>query len=541
MKRGPAAAAVVVITLFGFFQFPGHTWLLSDTQIYAPILERLWDPSVFDNELLVERPHVSFTIYDEIALALRRITGLGFREVLAAGQIFFRGLGIWGVFLMATAMGLAFWPAALTTAIFALGAAVVGPTVLLFEYEPVPRGFAVPLLFLAVGLIGHGRHLPAGIAASFAFLIHPPTVWPFWAVYFVLALWPGKPETMRRHIYALFPLIAATLLLFAASHFQAGVGETQAFFTLLEPLQEKLQRMRSPYVYISIWWEVYWKHFLILFAIAAVALLRIRRFAPPDLQFFLTGLPLTGMLSIPLSWLLLERVKWALMPQVQPMRALLFIVAMSLFASAVAGVKAAEKGRWVEALCWFWVAYLIPVNARFDTAPLTPRLVVVAILGIAASAALWIVRRHATAGAAAIAAVCAAGFVGFPSWGNVVNYPHLETGELKQLSEWARASTPKDAVFLFPEAGRGLEPGIFRATALRAVYVDWKGGGQVNYLRELGELWWARWQAVAGFRAQRAPEYSRMGIDYLVLTRSRLPVLPVFDNGTYRVYAIGQP
>ena len=57
---------------------------------------------------------------------------------------------------------------------------------LIFEFEPTPRAFAVPLLVLATGLAAHRRYLGAGIAGAAAFLIHPPTVYPFWAVYAVL-------------------------------------------------------------------------------------------------------------------------------------------------------------------------------------------------------------------------------------------------------------------------------------------------------------------------------------------------------------------
>ena len=87
MKHWPVAAAIAVLTLLSFYVFPGHTWLQQDTQIYVPILEHLRDPSVLANDILVERPHVTFTLYDEIALALRRITGLGFRELLGAEQV----------------------------------------------------------------------------------------------------------------------------------------------------------------------------------------------------------------------------------------------------------------------------------------------------------------------------------------------------------------------------------------------------------------------------------------------------------------------
>lgn len=174
MKHLPLAAAIAVLTLLGFFQFPGHTWIQQDTQIYAAILEHLRDPGVLRNDILVERPHVSFTVYDEMALALREWTGLGFREVLGAVQILTRALGIWGLYLVATALGLAVGPALLVAAILSLGAVVGGPTVLTFEYEPAPRAFAVPLLFLAVGLVAHGRHAWAGVAGRRPFCCIPP-------------------------------------------------------------------------------------------------------------------------------------------------------------------------------------------------------------------------------------------------------------------------------------------------------------------------------------------------------------------------------
>jgi hypothetical protein len=174
MKHALTGAVLAVLTLLSFFQFPGHTYLQSDSQIYAAILEHLQDPSTLRQDMLVHRPHVSFTIYDEVALSLRSITGLDFQHVLGLQQVVLRGLGIWGVYLMATAIGLAQWPALLVAAILSLGGMVLGPVVMIWEYEPIPRGFAVPLLLLAIGLVAHQYDFWAGTAASLAFLLHPP-------------------------------------------------------------------------------------------------------------------------------------------------------------------------------------------------------------------------------------------------------------------------------------------------------------------------------------------------------------------------------
>jgi hypothetical protein len=133
-------------------------------------------------------------------------------------------------------------------------------------------------------------------------------------------------------------------------------------------------------------------------------------------------------------------------------------------------------------------------------------------------------------------------FVLIPGFGRVRNYPKLHQPELEELSRWARSATPKDAMFLFPDAGQDLYPGIFRVEALRAVYVDWKAGGQVNFLKAFAREWWPRWQqTMAGkFRPEKAASYSALGIDYLVMrTANRLPDRsPVYENSRYLAYRL---
>src|SRR5690242_13736546 len=106
MKGRWVAIAVAALALATFFWFPGHTWLVQDTQIYAPILEHQMDPSVLRNDLIAQHPHDAFTLYDELAIGARRITGLGFKEILQAQQLVTRALGIWGLMLLAEAFGL---------------------------------------------------------------------------------------------------------------------------------------------------------------------------------------------------------------------------------------------------------------------------------------------------------------------------------------------------------------------------------------------------------------------------------------------------
>ena len=542
------AAGIVCLTLLGYFSFPGHTFLQSDTQIYIPILERFLNPGIFAREPIALEPHVSFTIYDEVALFARRATGRDFQFVLQAQQIILRAIGLLGVYLIAASLGLRARLAMLATAAFSLGAAIAGPAVLSIEYEPVPRGFAIPLLLLAVGLVAHGRDLGAGIAAAVAFLYHPPTVIPFWAVYFVLTLWPSKPAIMKRRILGLVPMLAGVLVLLVLSRAQHGITETQDFFGRIDPALEALQRMRAPYNWVSMWPTALFFQYLFLWALSLGAFWRVRRSVPEDLRFFLLGLPAFGMATIPLSYLLLERMKWMAMPQAQPARALLFVVVVAVVLAFAAAARAASSGRWWESVLWLVPVFALPANTRVleivlpDLANPLIRTRVALVLALAALAAFaaWAVAHQRKWALAPWAAAIVLPFFLLPGSGRMQNYTEVETAELDSAAAWARESTPRDAVFFFPDAGRRLTPGVFRARSLRAVYVDWKAGGQVNFLRNFAREWWSRWQksGAAKFAGVDLERYRALGIDYIVLASEHRIAgrAPEFANQGFVLY-----
>jgi hypothetical protein len=544
------AAAILCLTVLGFLRFPGHTFLQSDTQIYMPILERFWDSSVLGRELLALDPHVSFTIYDEMALLLRRATGLDFQAVLVAQQLVFRALGLLGIYLIASSLGLRPRLALLVTAAFSLGATIGGPAVLTIEYEPVPRGFAVPLLLLAVGLVAHGRDLAAGIAGAAAFLYHPPTVIPFWVVYFALTLWPARPAIMSRRILGLAPLLAAVALLLLLSRAQHGVTEPQDFFGRIPPALEALQRMRAPYTWVSMWPSVWPVQYLVLWGVSLGAFWRLRRSIPPDLRFFLLGLPVIGILTMPLSYLLLERLKWIVVPQLQPARALLFVAAVAVMLAAAAAVRAASARRWWESVLWLIPVFALPAHTRvleivlpdLGNPLIRTRAAIVVAFALLTTFAAWAVARQRRWALAPWTAAIVLPFFVLPGWGRMQNYPALETPELDQVAAWARQSTSKDAIFFFPDAGRGLAPGVFRARALRALYVDWKAGGQSNFLKGFAREWWKRWQATGAgnFSVADTERYRALGIDYIILSPAhRIPArAPDFSNDRFVVYRV---
>jgi hypothetical protein len=521
------AAAIVALTFLSYFQFPGHTYLGSDTQIYVPMLEHIWDPSALTRDLVAPKPHLAYTLYDEIAIALRWLTHGSFQAVLTAQQLLFRALQILGVYLLAISFPLARGKALVVAALFALGATIAGPAVLTFEYEPVPRAFAVGLLFLAIGLAAQNHLMWADIAAAAAFLYHPPTVWVFWALY----LW----LTLRHRDYRdLWPLAAGVIVLFVSSRLQPGATEPQTFFTRVGPDLEKLQRMRASYNWVSTWpAQLIWQYVL-FWLVSIIAFWRVR---PRAARLFLIGMPALGLLSVPVSYFLLDKMKWGLIPQFQPARALLFVTAFAVILGAGAAIRAAEEKRWIESMIWFVIVLAVPTASPVSSISGRNLWLLIALaMALCGTLAL---QRFRFAPALLAAVTIAPSFV-LPYFAHVRNYPHPSLTGLDELAQFARSQTPKDAVFLFGDAGTNPDPSIFRAESQRAVYVDWKSGGQMNFSEPLAREWWQRWQSTNAlhFDPAEAGGLQALDIDYLVLsTKHRLmDRQPAYENSQFVLY-----
>jgi hypothetical protein len=527
-----AALALAAYTLLGWSVFPGRTWLQSDTQIYVPILERQYDPSLYARDEIALRPHVKFTFYDEIAVALRRWTGRDFHDVLAGQQLLFRAVGVTGAFLTGLALGLPVPGALAAAGLFGLGTVINGPAVLTLEYEPVPRGFALLWILLALGLAMHRRWVWAGAAAVVATLYHPTTTAPFWVC--LLLHWRYAHD--RREGIALeLSVAAAAAGLAVIAILQPFGADRQVMLGRIPPALEQIQKYRGAYNWISLWPAGWLWQYPLLAALALAAWRRLRSWMTPEARFLSASLVVYGLAMLPLQWLLLDVGKWVLMPQFQPARAVLWVAVMAEMLGLAAGWKAVREGRRLEAGAWLVAAFLLPAAGA---APLVELWKYPERLAAALAAAALAFAGARWPRAAAVGAMAA--FLVIPRVGRLELYPQLHSAELDELAAWARASTDKDDVFLFADAGRRLEPGIFRAKALRALYVDWKSGGQANLLRDYGYEWKRRWEAVHEARPPLLPleSYARLGVDWVVVTRAQAPpdAAPAYQNARWAVF-----
>ncbi len=536
-------AGIVLFTWIGFSVFPGHTYLQSDTQIYLPILERLDSPGYLSRDPVAIRPHVSYTIYDEVAVSLHQAFNWPFEDILIAQQLIFRALGFLGVYLLVLAAGLSRLESFFVAALFHLGAALLGPAVLLVEYEPVPRAFALGLVFLALGLLVQRKPLLAGLAGSLAVLYQPPTALPFWGVILLGFLFDRQ---FRRGAKPLFvPLLVASLLLANLAQLQPGVIEAQTFFGQLSPQLAAIQHFRTKYVWVSLWAGHDIWSYLAIWICSLWATARLWPHFTREWRWLALAMPLGGLLSVPFSYLLLEVAKLAVVPALQPARALVFTVAFGSLLCGIAALYAIRGGRRLEAFGWLLPVFALPFRVRVldilhvTSAAEARQFGLWMALAALASLLLTAVRRNSLQFGLSIAAIPALAAFLIPFSG-VTNFPGFQQKPVEELASWAGSNTWGSSLFLFPDAGHGLDPGVFRARSRRALWVDWKSGGQVNYFESFAREWWSRWQETmeGEYSTKRLQGMMDLPVDYFVLQRrNRLAdIKPVYQNERYVVY-----
>jgi len=166
------------------------------------------------------------------------------------------------------------------------------------------------------------------------------------------------------------------------------------------------------------------------------------------------------------------------------------------------------------------------------------------VLGAAALATLVLVGRELDPRQRRWAALAAA--VGTVLWLGPDAYarkrPKWETGSWREVQDWVRLNTPKDAIFVTPPQEAG-----FRVFSERTVVGEWKDGTQQYFDEQFATEWAARMEALG------PADYVKLSDDQLAQIarrfRATFVVVPVrrrghpgleeeYQNNHYAVYRV---
>ena len=593
IENGLLGLYLILIVLFSYYFYPGASICEEDTQIYLPILLKAQDASLLKNDLITQHPHTAFTLFDELVQFMSGFFGLSLPSAMIVLQLISRGLLVTGFFLCFRALRFAKEIALTLAGLMMLGGAIPGAQILIVEYEPVPRGIAFCLTLLGLALVTRQRVLEGTLLACLGFLIHPSTTVPFWIGWVtVLQLNWRAFSSGERLSAAGLPVVAALLLTLAALGPSLG-EQSRHFLKFIDPEWEALLKLRTPYVFVSEWSRC---DFYLLSGAGLILWLawrRCRLVTPRLLRSFVVATGLWGPMMVVVSWVLLDYFKLALFPQLQPARALIFMVVFMLILSWTAAARGLaadpfklENHLWVFStlsfsldrtlllVLWPLLGLEILKNSLMEKNPSEEQrnwirgsfvLIQLLLVLFAATKPCGLeLLSWATAKEVSVAMALSVGLGVLLARGRTwhkLGYLYLPTstillfvvlpivlrkpastpdrGEIRDLADWAKSATPIDSVFLFPDVGRDKSPGVFRYYASRAVYVDWKSGGQVNFSRSFAREWWERWEnTMGGLPKTEIQGLNGKGIDYLVTQKphSIADLKPVYETRTLEVY-----
>ncbi len=320
--------------------------------------------------------------------------------------------------------------------------------------------------------------------------------------------------------------------------------ESQSLLGHLTERMVELQHFRTRYAWVSLWAGMDIWHYLAICVLALWGTSRIWPWLTRELRWFFVGMPIGGVLCIPLSYLLLEKLQFAIIPEFQPPRALLYTVGVASIACSIAALKAARDRRFFETFGWFLAVLALPINVRvfnlFRVDDIQRLESILVWFGLSAFTAWLCWQLSRTKAKLAIWAAPALAIAAIPVGAHVVNYQKMDKAPIVQVANWAAQNTWGSSMFLFPDAEHDLYPGIFRALSQRALYVDWKSGGQVNYFQNFGDGWYSRFKhtMLGDFTALRLEKMLSLPVDYYVLKREHKleRIKPVFENSEFVVY-----
>jgi len=511
--------ALVALGWFEFAIFPGHRYLHSATQVYLPMLERIDAPGYLSRDLAATHPNLSYTIYDEITLFLHRQPRIDFEKALEIQQFVFRLAGLVGIFLLAQAAGFGDATSLFVAGLVNWGATLPGPAVCTVDPEPVPLAFACGAILLAAGLLARGKVSASALSGAVALLYEPIISAPFWIIVLLAFI---LDHTLRRRMKPILPiLVVAVLLLANLAQLQPQVGTGEGLFARLSASVAAIQQLRTPYAWVSLWRHELW-NYLALAVLGIWAAARVWPRLNRQMRWLVTGMGLAGIAAMCCSYLLVDRAHLATAAALEPSRLVIFTVLFTSLLCALAAVQALTRSRRLEAFAWFALVVALPLNARLldflRVLEKSHAFQLALCFGIAALLT-WTARSRWLP-LTFIATLMALGIT--------TRVPFTESRPtVIELAKWAEQNTWGGSLFLFPDAGGDLSPGVFRALSRRAIWVDWKTGMLAASSQALAVEWFQRWQ-----------NNPSQPIDYYVYKREHRAagIRIAFQNSEFCVY-----
>lgn len=529
--RGREWALLAGIALLSFVGINAYTFPGSNHFISVPFIRQLLDPGLYPGDpLLAEREHFH-TLYNGLLAGLVRLTGLRLEWVFHLGYLVALAASLPAFFRLAMAMTGQRQVALCATTLFSIGCPSLAGTMTL-EPHLMERSLVLPLQLWALAVWVGRRELPAFALLGLSFTLHPLS-----ALYCAGAMACGSLLARDRDLRRLSLGLLVFALLSAPVALPRLLGEGPRLPLWADPAWLDLLLLRSPHhidPHSWPWWQLLGATVL---SLGFVVLARRQR--------LLLGFGLGVLLMCGLGYVLVKLEPMTLVVQLQLFRSFRFLVYLALVLVAARLLAPLPAGqRWAAAAVF--AVFGFGLDAQLYRLP-----------GVLALLLVWTLASLRRAWLLAVA-LCVSAFCGWLLSGGGPWIGDALDPRWRAVQDWARQSTPADAVFIVPPRLAARQSG-FRVYSERSSFGAWKDGTQAFFNPTFGELWLRRMRAlgfsgdpaglraayrdldVPGMRAAAALLPDPGAVYAVVESRHRAPlgVLPLrFENRGFRVHQI---
>ncbi len=245
------AIAVAAVTFYSFSWQLGYSILRGDQLLYFPALARVLDPSILSRDFMANFSPAVYAFWDEVLIFLMNLTGGDFYWAVFLFSIFIRFIYFYALYKIILYFTKDRPASLFILLIFVEGFVVYGTGMRTFGLRLVGRDVGMAFGLMSLALILDRKAILSALTLGFGFLMHPSTVLPFFAVFYLAPLFLAgdKKEVFRtlRFPFLVHAVFAAAFL------YLSPLGNTAKPF-LVDPAWFSVLMERVSVIFISTWY-----------------------------------------------------------------------------------------------------------------------------------------------------------------------------------------------------------------------------------------------------------------------------------------------
>ncbi len=228
----------MLLSIFSFVVFPGYQVLVSDQQIYLPLIQAIRHNGFLNNDFLVLHGNVQaqYSLFNALLVITAEITKADIYRTLFIASFIFRFILLLFSYLVLNKLTKDSKFSYIASILIMSGLTVYGAGILSYENFLIPRTINLSLGMMFFWFFIKNKKIFSVLTLILMFLIHPLSSIPFIGFYLLRLI-----ICMKRY------MVMFLLIIFFSTILLSNIGPK------IDPIYEEILRIRNSYVFITSW------------------------------------------------------------------------------------------------------------------------------------------------------------------------------------------------------------------------------------------------------------------------------------------------